>query len=132
VSRSSSEAEYRALSTATCELIWIMFLRKDLNVPCTRPSVLYCDNQSALHIASNPVFHERTKHLEIDCYLVCEKVQQGLLRLLPISTQEQLVDCLTTALPVAKFNAFISKLGLLDIYQAQACGKLLREEELKE
>jgi hypothetical protein len=74
VSRSSSEAEYRALGAATCELQWILYLLKDLHVSLLKPPVLYCDNQSAIHIAANPVFHERTKHLEIDCHLVREKV----------------------------------------------------------
>ncbi|MCH96019.1 retrovirus-related pol polyprotein from transposon TNT 1-94, partial [Trifolium medium] len=129
VSRSSSEAEYRALSTATCELIWILFLLQDLKITSTRSPVLYCDNQSALHIASNPVFHERTKHLEIDCHLVREKVQQGILRLLPIPSQEQLADFLTKALSTAKFNNLVSKLGLIDIYQSPACGRLLTIEE---
>jgi hypothetical protein len=63
VSRSSSEAEYRALSSATCELIWLLYLMSDLKIQCSKPPVIYCDSQSALHIASNPVFHERTKHL---------------------------------------------------------------------
>jgi hypothetical protein len=119
ISRSSSEAEYRALSTATCELIWIIFLLRDLKITCHKPPVLYCDSQSAMHIASNPVFHERTKHLEIDCHLVREKLQQGLLKLLPISTDEQLADFLTKALPSPKFNHFVSKLGMIDIYQSK-------------
>ncbi|KAK2453566.1 putative mitochondrial protein [Trifolium repens] len=117
VSRSSSEAEYRALSSATCELIWLLYLLNDLKIQCSKPPVIYCDSQSALHIASNLVFHERTKHLEIDCHLVREKLQQGLLRLLPISTEDQLADCLTKPLGVAKFNGFIDKLGLIDIYK---------------
>ncbi|GAU31202.1 hypothetical protein TSUD_210590 [Trifolium subterraneum] len=122
VSRSSSEAEYRALSTATCELIWLTFLMKDLNIHCSKPPVIYCDSQSAMHIASNPVFHERTKHLEIECHFVREKLQQGLLRLLPISTEDQLADCLTKPLAAPKFNSFISKLGLLDIYEPKLEG----------
>jgi len=75
VPRSSSEAEYKALSTGTCELQWLLYLLKDLQVTCVRQPVLYCDSHSAIHIASNTVFHERTKHLEIDYHLVRQKVQ---------------------------------------------------------
>lgn len=121
VSRSSSEAEYRALSTATCELQWLLFLLKDLAITCTRSPVLYCDNNSAIHLASNPVLHERTKHLEIDSHFVRDKVQSGVLRLLPISSKEQLADFFTKALPPPKFTPFISKPGMLDLYHAPAC-----------
>lgn len=72
VSRSSSKAEYRALATASCELQWLSFLLRDLHVECSKPSVLYCDIKSALYIAANQVFHERTKHLYIDCHVVRE------------------------------------------------------------
>jgi hypothetical protein len=66
ISRSSSEVEYRALGAATCELQWLTYLLIDLRVTTIQQYVLYCDNLSAIHIAANPVFHERTKHLEIE------------------------------------------------------------------
>ncbi|CAJ2643328.1 unnamed protein product [Trifolium pratense] len=132
VSRSSSEAEYRALSTAACELQWLLFLLRGLGVSCARAPALYCDNQSAIHIAANPVFHERTKHLEIDCHFVRDKVQQGLFRLLPISTKSQLADFFTKALPPKSFNSFISKLGMLNLYHAPACGRVLSVENTSE
>ena len=120
VSRYSSEAEYRALSTAACELQWLLYLIHDLHITCTRPPVPYCDNQSALHIAANPVFHERTKHLEINYHFVHNKIQEGVLRLLPISSKEQLADFFTKALPPPSFVPSIFKLGMIDIYHAPA------------
>lgn len=87
VSWSSFEAEYRALVGDTCELQWILYLLCDLQVTCLKPHVLFCDNQSALYIATNPVFHERTKHLEIDCHIVREKFMAGVMKLLPISSK---------------------------------------------
>lgn len=66
ISRSSSEVEYLALAAATCELQWLTYMFKYLHVECIKIPELYCDNQHALHITVNPVFHERTKHLEID------------------------------------------------------------------
>jgi len=128
ISRSSSEAEYRDLSSATCELQWLLYLLGDLKVNCSKLPVIYCDNQSGLHIASNLVFHERTKHLKIDCHLVREKVQKGILKLLPISSSEQLADFLTKALAPPNFHGFISKLGMLNIYHASACVRMLNKQ----
>ena len=124
VSRSSSEAEYRALASATCELQWLVYLLRDLHLPCSKPPALYCDNQSALHIAANPVFHERTKHLDIDCHIVREKSQNGLMKLLPIPSSMQVADIFTKALPLPSLRSFFSKLGLIDIYQPPTCGGL--------
>ncbi|XP_058746738.1 uncharacterized mitochondrial protein AtMg00810-like [Vicia villosa] len=97
VSRSSSETDYRALAAATCELQWLLYLLCDLRITCDRPPVLYCDNQSALHIAANLVFHERTKHLEIDCHIVREKFMAEVMKLLLISSKSQLADFFTRA-----------------------------------
>jgi hypothetical protein len=72
VSRSSAESEYRSMAATTSELIWLRSLLTDLSVPHSQPMLLHCDNQSALHIAANPVFHERTKHIEIDCHFIRE------------------------------------------------------------
>jgi transposase InsO family protein len=94
ISCSSAEAEYRALASATRELQWMCFLLHDLQQSPSRLPVLYCDNQSALHISANPVFHERTKHLDIDCHLVREKLQAGVMRLLPVSSHNQTADFL--------------------------------------
>ena len=132
VSRSSSEAEYRALAAATCELQWLTFLLRDMRVQCSRTPVLYCDNRSTLHIASNPIFHERTKHLEIDCHVVREKMQSGLMRLLPISSDLQVADVFTKGFTVASMRVFLPKLGMVDIYHPPVCGGLMKEEGSRE
>ncbi|RVW64861.1 Retrovirus-related Pol polyprotein from transposon RE1 [Vitis vinifera] len=77
ISRSSAEAEYRSMAMAASELTWLKSLLASLEVLHNKPMKLYYDNKAALHIASNLVFHERTKHIEIDCHFVREKVQSG-------------------------------------------------------
>jgi len=123
VSRSSSEAEYRAMTSTTCELQWLLYLLRDLPVQCVNLHVLYCENQSTMHIAANLVFHERTKHLDIDCHIVREKLQARLFKLLPITTHDQLADFFfTKSLFPQPFNLLLPKLGMLDIYQPPTCG----------
>jgi hypothetical protein len=118
VSRSSSEAEYRALAQATCEGQWLSYLLQDLNIQHSSPIILYCDNKSALHIAANPVFHERTKHIEIDCHVVRDKVQAGFIHLLPVPSKEQVADILTKSLHPGPFNSLQSKLGMINIFSS--------------
>jgi hypothetical protein len=69
VSRSSAEAEYRALATITCELQWLVYLLDDFQVPHSQVALLYTNSKPASEIASNPVQHEKTKHIQLDCHL---------------------------------------------------------------
>lgn len=118
VSRSSSEAEFRALAKATCEAQWLLYLLHDLQIPHPSPVVIYYDNKSAMHIAANPIFHERTKHIEIDCHVVRYKIQVGLLHLLPIPSKDQIADILTKPLHAGPFTSLHTKLGMFDIHSS--------------
>ncbi|XP_019447344.1 PREDICTED: uncharacterized protein LOC109350576 [Lupinus angustifolius] len=115
VSRSST-AEYRALGSLVCELQWLQFLLVDLHISRTDPNSVYCDNKSAIYLAHNPVFHERNKHIEIDCHIVREKIQSKLVHLLPVSSSSQLADAFTKPLPSSTIQTFIHKLGLCDLH----------------
>jgi len=120
-SRSSTKVEYKTLTSATCELQWLSFLLDDLRIPISKSHALYCDSQSALYIVDNPVFHERTKHLEIDCHIVREKLLIGLMHLLPISISHQLAYILTKTLPPQLFHSNLSKLEFFNIFQPPTC-----------
>jgi len=97
VSRSSAEVEYRSMALTTSELVWFRSFFASLGI--FSPSMkLYCDNQTALHIARNPVFHERIKHIEIDCHFIREKLEEGILTLAHIGTKHQPADIFTKAL----------------------------------
>jgi transposase InsO family protein len=110
VSRSSTEAEYRALASASAELCWLCTLAKDLGLYLYDPPILWCDNVSALAIASNPVFHARTKHIEVDFHFIRERVLRKDLQVKFVSTVDQLADIFTKGLPSPRFQDLCSKL----------------------
>ena len=110
VSRSSTEAEYRGLASTAAELYWIRMLLRDLGIFLSTPPLLWCDNVSALAIASNPDFHARTKHIEVDYHFVREKVLRKDLLIKYISSNDQLADIFTKGLPSSRFHWLTSKL----------------------
>ncbi|XP_070029778.1 uncharacterized protein [Nicotiana sylvestris] len=112
VSLSSAEAEYRSIRKVMGELVWIKRLLEELTVMCTNPITVFCDSQAVVHIARIPVFHEMTKHIEVDCHFVRNKIQEGLVKLHHISTSAQLVDILTKALTGVKHSDLLSKLAV--------------------
>ncbi|CAM8930717.1 unnamed protein product [Rhodiola kirilowii] len=115
ISCSSAEAEYRAMRKLTNELIWIKALLKDLGIESPTPITMHCDNQAAIHIASNSVFHKRTKHIEVDCHKVRQMVEQRVI--LPCYTRsgDQLADIFTKATSSKVCKFIHSKLGLTSI-----------------
>ena len=115
VSRSSTEAEYRALANATSEAIWLRNLLHSLHVPVLSAQ-LYYDNQATLYIAANPVFHERTKHIEIDCHFVRERILSGEVITRYVSTKEQLANLFTKALGQHPFRYSLGKLGVSKLH----------------
>ncbi|XP_035831952.1 secreted RxLR effector protein 161-like [Helianthus annuus] len=99
VSRSSVEAEYRAMANTVSEILWVRWLLAELGVCQTLATPpLYCDNLVAKHIANNPVFHERTKHVEMDCYFVRERVESNEIVPIHVESKKQIADLLTKAL----------------------------------
>jgi len=113
MAKSTVEAEYRSMSATTSELEWISYILHDLQVPVSLPFTLYCDNKVALHIAENPVFHETTKHLRIDCHYTRDKLLEGFLKTAHVSSQDQLADIMTKPLSESQHNFIGSKLGLM-------------------
>ncbi|KAI3707507.1 hypothetical protein L6452_26097 [Arctium lappa] len=122
VSRSSAESEYRAMASALCEIIWVLSILADLKVDSLLPVNLNCDNKSAIQIANNPVFHERTKHIEIDIHQVRNKISSGMLKTVKVLSTENSADIFTKSLGVNQHHYLVSKLNMLDLFNVKIEG----------
>ncbi|MCO5604449.1 hypothetical protein L7F22_058615 [Adiantum nelumboides] len=113
VATSSCETEYRAVFTATVECVWLRRLMTDLGVGQDTANTIYIDSQSTLAVARNPVFHARTKHIEVDYHYVRERLLAGEISLAYVPTQDNLADLFTKALSREKLETFRKALSLL-------------------
>lgn len=115
ISKSSAEAEYRALSDTASEVVWLSRKLSDLNASSPSTPFLYCDSTATLHIAKNSVFHERIKYIETQCHSVREKIEAGELKTLHVRSENQLIYAFTKPLYPTLFHRFMSKMDLINI-----------------
>ncbi|RVW59875.1 Retrovirus-related Pol polyprotein from transposon RE1 [Vitis vinifera] len=113
VSRSSAESEYRALASATSEMIWIQYVLQELCLSSSSPPLLWCDNKSAAHLAANPVFHARTKHIEMDLHFIRDHVLRKQLVIQYLPSAEQVADIFTKHISSSQFLSFRTKLSVV-------------------
>ncbi|KAD2393896.1 hypothetical protein E3N88_40873 [Mikania micrantha] len=112
VSRSSTESEYKAIADTVAELIWLRSLLRELGLVNHSPT-LWCDNLGATYLSANPVFHARTKHVEVDYHFVRKQVTQGKLNVKFITTNDQIADVFTKPLSSQRFEFLRSKLQVV-------------------
>lgn len=113
VAKSTTEAEYRSLAQVTSEILWLESLLKELHIPFDTP-LIFCDNQSSVALAHNPVLHARTKHMELDIFFVREKVLSKDLVVSHIPSQEQVADIMTKPLSTSRFLSLRDKFNVVD------------------
>ena len=104
------------MANTACEITWLLTRLKDFGTTHSFPTLFFCDNQFALHIGENPIFHECTKHIEIDCHLVRDKIQNEILKPMFVSTEHHIADVLTNALHPSSFRFLIGKMGTKNIF----------------
>ena len=104
MSKSFAEAEHQAMSSASAEIIWLRRLLCEFGVIVGSSTPLHGDNINATRIVNSPVFHERTKHIEIDCHFICQHVVTEKITLPHVSTHDKLADIFTKALPKSRHH----------------------------
>jgi hypothetical protein len=112
VSRSSAEVEYHVVANGVVEATWLCQLLLELHAHLRRVTLVYCDNISVVYMTSNPIQHQRTKHIEIDLHFVRERVVAGALRVLHVPTTSQYANISTKGLTSSAFNELRTSLNV--------------------
>lgn len=121
MSLSTTEAEYRAVAVAAQECVWLVRLLNDLQQAVDYQIQMFCDNISAIKLAENPVFHARTKHIEIHYHFIREKVLKGQIEVKAIKTTEQVADAFTKSLSGPKLLKFCKEMNLSQLHIEREC-----------
>jgi hypothetical protein len=100
------------VANGVAEAYWLRQLLQELHAPLTKSTLVYCDNVSAVYLSTNPIQHQRTKHIEIDLHFVWERVAIGDVRVLHVPTTSQFVDIFTKCLPTSVFLEFRFSLNI--------------------
>ncbi|KAL5854297.1 hypothetical protein ACOSQ4_004099 [Xanthoceras sorbifolium] len=108
---------------AAQESTWLIQLMNDLHQQVDYAVPFYCDNQSAIRLAENPIFHARTKHVEVHYHFVREKVLQEEIEMRQVKIDEQVADLFTTSLSIGKFENFRGQLGMVQRMRANIEGE---------
>ena len=116
------------MALATCELRWLRHLLQELRFGKDEQMKLICDNQAALHIASNLFFRERTKHIEVNCHFIREKIASGCMTTSFVNSSDQLANMFTKSFKGPKIKYICNKLDAYDLY-APARGGVLNNVE---
>ena len=103
------------MADATAEVMWLQTVLQELRIPCPKSARIWCDNIGAKYLASNPVFHGRMKHVEVDYHFVRDRVSKKLLEVRFISTNDQVADSFTKALSHNRLLEFQRNLNLIKL-----------------
>jgi hypothetical protein len=113
IALSNTKAEYKGAKITACEVVWLQKLLLDLGHLVDAPIVIYCDNISSILLANNPVYHARTKHIEVHYHFIREKVLAKEIDLIHVSIEDQVANIFTKALVKDKLKKFQKMFGVL-------------------
>ena len=118
VAKSSTEAEFRALSKGIDEAMWIKYILDDLKIMYKSPIIIRCDNKSAISLAHDPVNHDHSKYVNIDRFYIQDHLANGIMKTEYVHSEEQNDDIFTKGLPTKTMQYLVRKLGMSSIHSS--------------
>ena len=115
VALSTTEAEYMALAEAVKEVLWLVTLFKELEIPVTLPIIVHEDNTSCINLTNHPTTHQRTKHIDIRYHFIREQVQKEVIKVVQVQSTNNIADIFTKAVPKPLLQQLRNSAGMMDI-----------------